>query len=310
MRFIVALSLTAGALACSGDPSEGADSILRSPVAQIDGSPLLADELALQLLRQYGGILRDQDGDWSVVATRLLKQEIDLRLLAEEAARQQIQPSPPQAGARHTRGWPAGELRRRLEQLGLSDQRFRARFQLRQAADELVRLEAGEEAIPEAEIKAWIDANPQPKRVQIRHLVVRDEGRAKEAKKRLESGKSFAEIAMLYGEGPEARRGGLLPPFKRQQLPSVFDAAFDLKPGQISDPLPSEHGWHLLRLERHLEPEAHSRELAVTQLVRRRSETASRTLIEGLRKKADIQIDQGALNQLVKFLKTNQRTSP
>ncbi len=299
-----------GLLACSDDPQEDAKLVLRSPVAHIDGSPLLADELALQLLRQYGGILRAPEADWAGPANRLLQQEIDLRLLAEEAARRELRPAMPRAGARQTRGWPAAELRRRLDQLGLSEQRFQARLQLRHAADELVRIEAGEETIPEPEIKAWIDANPQPERVQIRHLVVRDKGRAEEAKKRLEGGKPFTEIAMLYGEGPEARRGGLLPPYGRQQMPSVFDAAFELKLGEVSEPLPSEHGWHLLRLERRVAPEAHSRELAVTQLIRQRSETASQQLIKRLRDKAEIQIDQGALNRLVKFLKTSHEASP
>ena len=279
-------------------------------MAHVDDSPLLADELALQLLRQYGGILSDAQSDWVATARRLLDQEIDLRLLAEEAARRQIAPTAPRSSSRQTRGWPAAELRRRLDELGLSEQRFRARLQLRQAADELVRVEAGEIQIPEAEVKAWIEANPQPERVQIRHLVVRDQGRAKEAKKGLESGKSFTEIAMLYGEGPEATRGGLLPPFGRQQMPSVFDAAFQLKPGQVSEPLPSEHGWHVLRLERRLAPDTHARELALVQLTRKRSEAASRQLLARLRKDARIEIDLRTLNRLVKFLKTNHRATP
>jgi len=266
--------------------------------------------LALQLLRQYGGILSDPKGDWAATAKRLLDQEIDLRLLAEEAARRQIAASAPRTSPRQTRGWPAAELRRRLDELGLSEQRFQARLQLRQAADELVRMEAGEQQVSEKEIQAWIQANPQPERVQIRHLVVRDQGRAKEAKKRLESGKSFTEIAMLYGEGPEATRGGLLPPFGRQQMPSVFDAAFQLKLGQVSEPLPSEHGWHVLRLERRLAPEAHARELALTQLIRRRSEAASQSLLKRLRNEAEIEIDLRALNRLVNFLKTNHRATP
>ena len=309
MKILKALGLLFALTACNTGESDGTERILRATVASVDGSPVLADALALQLLRQYGGILVEPDSDWLGVSKRLLNQEIDLKLLAEEAARRQITPLALRLSDRQTRGWSAAELRRRLDELGLSEQRFRARLQLRQIADELVRLEAGEKPVSEDEIQTWIKANPQPERVQIRHLVVRDQDRAKEAKKRLESGKSFTDIAMLYGEGPEATRGGLLPPFGRQQMPSVFDAAFQLKIGQVSEPLSSEHGWHLLRLERRLEPEVHARELALTQLIRQRSEMASTRLLKRLRKQADIQIDLQALNELVNFLKTNHRAS-
>lgn len=303
-----AFFLLGGALlGCVGQSSAPAKDVLQLTVAEVSGSSIRAHSLGLQLLRQYGGILAGPDADWNGVALRLLDQEIDMHLLAEEATRRGIKAMTAPMPAGLARGWSPAEMRQRLDELGLSERIFRARLALRRAADELVRQEVDGGEINEAEIEAWIQKNPVPERVQVRHLVVRDKGRAQEARQRLKSGASFAETAMLYGEGPEARRGGLLPPYSRQQLPGVFDAAFELKPGQVSEALPSEHGWHLLRLERKLAPEVQQREAALSHLIRQRSEQATKQLLDRLRAKASIRIDRTAVTRLTQYLKANQR---
>ena len=68
MKPAPALGLLFALVACSDETPNGTDLLLRTPVAHVDDSPLLADELALQLLRQYGGILSDAQRDWVAAA--------------------------------------------------------------------------------------------------------------------------------------------------------------------------------------------------------------------------------------------------
>jgi peptidyl-prolyl cis-trans isomerase SurA len=77
----------------------------------------------------------------------------------------------------------------------------------------------------------------------------RARGQLLEYKKRIEAGESFEALARQYSQGPSApnggnlgyqQRGGLVPPYEA--------AALSLKPGEISDPVESEFGFHLIQL--------------------------------------------------------------
>ncbi|MFH1008758.1 MAG: peptidylprolyl isomerase [Candidatus Latescibacterota bacterium] len=79
-------------------------------------------------------------------------------------------------------------------------------------------------------------------------LIRKEAGRlAEEAR----SGEDFAELAMEYSEDPgTGDKGGDLGFFGRGQMEAVFEgAAFALKTGQISDPVLSRRGWHIIKLE-------------------------------------------------------------
>jgi len=67
--------------------------------------------------------------------------------------------------------------------------------------------------------------------------------------RRAHQGEDFAQLARNYSLGPEAKEGGVLGYFKKQELiPELEEVAFKLEEGQISEVIRSPHGFHILRL--------------------------------------------------------------
>ncbi len=107
----------------------------------------------------------------------------------------------------------------------------------------------------EAEVKAYFDANRQkmvePARVVIRQIVLGSEDDAKKLRDRVNTS-NFIAMAKEHSISPEAKEGGLLGPFAKGDLPSVFDVAFEMKPGTIQGILKSTYGFHIIMLEKKL----------------------------------------------------------
>ena len=107
-----------------------------------------------------------------------------------------------------------------------------------------------------------IDSYRQPERVQVRHILVKTQGKPKEeapklkAKaedilKQLQKGGDFAELAKKNSEDPgSAEKGGELGWIVRgQTVPNFEKAAFSLKPGELSGVIETEYGYHILQVE-------------------------------------------------------------
>jgi peptidyl-prolyl cis-trans isomerase SurA len=74
--------------------------------------------------------------------------------------------------------------------------------------------------------------------------------RVKDIERQLQDGADFAELAVTLSDGQNALQGGKLGWRKGAQLPAVFfDVVRDMKPGEISPPIRSPSGFHILRLD-------------------------------------------------------------
>lgn len=108
--------------------------------------------------------------------------------------------------------------------------------------------------VTEAQARAAYDEQvgklkPEPE-VHARHILVKTEEEAKDLVKQLRAGADFNELAKKSSDGGSAHSGGDLGYFSRGQMVKSFeDAAFALEPGQISDPIKSEFGWHVIKVE-------------------------------------------------------------
>jgi peptidyl-prolyl cis-trans isomerase D len=122
--------------------------------------------------------------------------------------------------------------------------------------------------ISDAELQRSYDQNKDqyrtPETVDVRHILLKttDKPAAEEAKikekaqdieKQLKAGANFAELAKKYSEDPgAAQTGGEYKGVTRgQMVPEFEQAAFSLKPGEISDPVKTTYGYHILQVEKH-----------------------------------------------------------
>lgn len=89
------------------------------------------------------------------------------------------------------------------------------------------------------------------KEVRARHILVASKEDAVKVKKELTSGKSFEDVAKQYSKDPtSAKQGGDLGYFTKDKMVKEFaDAAFTLKKGEVSDPVKSPFGWHIIEVE-------------------------------------------------------------
>ena len=86
--------------------------------------------------------------------------------------------------------------------------------------------------------------------VHARHILVETEDQAKKIEDDLKKGADFAELAKKESKDPGASDGGDLGFFtKDQMVPEFSAAAFALEPGKISDPVKTQFGWHVIKVE-------------------------------------------------------------
>ncbi|MFB5663183.1 peptidylprolyl isomerase [Alteribacillus sp. HJP-4] len=87
--------------------------------------------------------------------------------------------------------------------------------------------------------------------VKARHILVEDEETADEVISELEDDGDFAELAGEYStDTASAAEGGDLGFFSRGEMVEAFDeTAFSLEPGEISDPVESEFGFHIIEVQ-------------------------------------------------------------
>lgn len=87
--------------------------------------------------------------------------------------------------------------------------------------------------------------------VSVRHILFKDLNKANDIAKQVKEGGDFAQIAKEQSEDTGSRdAGGSLGFINRGATVKPFeDTAFTLEPGQISDPIQSEFGWHVIKVE-------------------------------------------------------------
>ncbi|MFT6671052.1 MAG: peptidyl-prolyl cis-trans isomerase C [Afipia broomeae] len=119
--------------------------------------------------------------------------------------------------------------------------------------DSLLATEGKAAVTDEAMKKVYEDATKQvsgEKEVRARHILVPTEEEAKAIKAELDKGADFAKLAKEKSKDPGAADGGDLGFFTKEQMVPEFSAvAFALEPGKISDPVKSQFGWHIIKVE-------------------------------------------------------------
>ena len=119
--------------------------------------------------------------------------------------------------------------------------------------EDFLQSEAKAAITDEAMHKVYDEAIAHAKReqeVRARHILVETEDEAKAVLAELKKGADFAELAKAKSKDPGSSDGGDLGYFtKEQMVPEFAEVAFKLDKGQISEPVKSQFGWHIIKVE-------------------------------------------------------------
>ena len=160
-----------------------------------------------------------------------------------------------------------GEFGRMLERVGLTERQLKARYRKeirhRLLSRQMRAFVAYRVHVSHRDVEAFRRAHLDslPNQVSLSHILLQirpgDEvlaeklARIGEAQAALAAGEDFATVARTYSEDPgSAGHGGDLGCFSAGTMVSEFEvAAFELKPGETSEPVLSPYGYHLIKLE-------------------------------------------------------------
>lgn len=120
--------------------------------------------------------------------------------------------------------------------------------------DEYLEREARKAATPEAAQAVYEQTAKLMKpeeEIHARHILVDNEAEARKIAERIKGGEDFSKVAAETSKDPGSKaEGGDLGWFAKDRMVKEFaDAAFQMQPGQISDPIKTQFGWHVIRIE-------------------------------------------------------------
>ncbi len=131
---------------------------------------------------------------------------------------------------------------------------------------------------------------PSEEEVHARHILVASEDEAKAIEDQLKKGADFAALAKEKSKDPGAADGGDLGYFtKDQMVPEFANAAFALEKGQISDPVHTQFGWHIIKVEDKRTKPTPTFDQVKAQLANYVEHRAQAEMVDNLRKSATIE---------------------
>jgi parvulin-like peptidyl-prolyl isomerase len=131
------------------------------------------------------------------------------------------------------------------------------------------------------------------KEVKASHILVKTEKEAEDIKKKLGAkGTKFAEFAKQYSEdtGTKANGGQLGYFTEGQMVPEFEKKALSMKVGEISDPVKTDFGYHIIKLEDKRDVKLPGKEEASKMIANRLNQEAVQKYVEELQKAADIKL--------------------
>ena len=160
-------------------------------------------------------------------------------------------------------------------------------------------------AVSEAAAKGFYDDQVKmmktEEEVQARHILVSTEDLAKEIADKIAKGGDFAALAKEHSiDAGSKDDGGMLGYFgKGQMVPQFEQAALALDKGQISKPVQSQFGWHIIKVEDKRQKPPPSFEQVKGQIMGSLMKSQAQTVLGGLRKAAKIEyLDEGMKKQV------------
>jgi peptidylprolyl isomerase/peptidyl-prolyl cis-trans isomerase C len=145
----------------------------------------------------------------------------------------------------------------------------------------------------EEEYKKLAASMKDKEEIKVSHILVENEETAKDVKKQLNKGGKFADIAAKYSTDQSSKSsGGTLGYVMQGQLVPEFEKkAFEMKTGEISDPVKTQFGWHVIKLEDKRKATVPSKDEAKPSIQNKLNRDVMEKFFEDLAKKSDVKIN-------------------
>jgi peptidyl-prolyl cis-trans isomerase C len=269
-RFVSAPRRAMGALALAAALGLVGSPALAKVLAKVDGVEITDEDMRLALEDVGPGLPQQLQG--KARDGYLMDYLIDSKLVAKKAEAEKLADTL--------------EFKKRLEFM-------REKALMETELSRIARTAATEDAIKKTYEEAKAKQKPEDE-VRAKHILVEKEDEARDVVKRLKAGEDFTKVAKDVSKDPGSEGGDLGWFSKERMVPEFSDAAFKLAPGQLSDPVKSQFGWHVIKVEEKRQKPFPTLEQVKDQVLRYVVQKAQSEVVLKLRESAKIERMEGA----------------
>lgn len=254
-----------------GSPAAALSSavVSQGPVARVNGTAINA----VELVRARKILLRGQSvpaGQQAALDKQAVEQLISAELLYQAAEKLEIKDLDKQIDAKLAQGKARFkdelEFKKAIKELDMDEKDLRDYTRRDLLISRFIETAfVSKVVVPEVEIRAFYDKNPEKftrdETVKASHILIGTDSsasaddkkkareKAEKLRKELSGGADFAVLAKENSTCPSSQQGGDLGFFgKGQMVPSFEKTAFSLRPGEISDVVETQFGYHIIKL--------------------------------------------------------------
>jgi foldase protein PrsA len=211
-------------------------------IAKIDGDSISKDELYDVMVKQYGAATVEQLIADKIVASEAKKQKVTI---SDEDLNKEVDKLKESYGGEEVFNQVLASNNTTVDVLKEDLKNY---LTMRKLIEPQIK-------ITDEELKTYFDENKdslgEAEQVKASHILVEDEATAKEIKQKLADGADFAEVAKEYSTDEGSKEnGGELGYFPRGTMVTEFEEmAFSLPVNEISEPVKSDYGYHIIKVE-------------------------------------------------------------
>ncbi len=229
-------------------------------LAKVNGDPVLASEFLVNFTQLKAGqdeISQTNPKLMGPLKSRALNEVVILALLKREAAKKQLRIAKEEVEGRLSNwkdGYPPGGFEEMLRKQNTTEEFLRKRISDQLLVEKLTETLFGMETmVSDEEMQAYYKQHQQeffrPVRIHALQIVVPTQEEAAKVRQEILAGQiTFESAARKYSLSPDAAKGGDLGFFSKNEKISAFNKAFSLTVGELSAPIESPYGIHLLKV--------------------------------------------------------------
>jgi foldase protein PrsA len=182
-----------------------------------------------------------------------------------------------------------------LERQGLTEEQVRDEIRSRVLSEKIYNSVTKSVKVTDPQIQAYYKKNEaqfeQPESREVRHILVKSKAKAQDIYGQLQNGAGFATLAKKFTEDEASKaEGGKMTAQKGRTVAPFDKFVFDAETGDLSEPIKTEFGWHVIEVLSDVKPKSVTpledvKESISTTLLQQRQNTAMRRWVADLKEK-------------------------